>query len=157
MKSDGWHTFLAIVSGYALYMFFIWIFCKVMWLTMKMEVLGNHDYSFLLDDDTNQHIIVAVGIFEKFLIFPEEPSQTPTVLRLALGNPGSDGAPRSARRPGAGRTLATAMGASQIPFKGYIEIFHEISGNFKKFPEICRTKYISKQNHEFASTFLRSL
>ena len=31
-----------------------------------MEVLGNHDYSFLLDDEKNQHMIVAVGIFEKF-------------------------------------------------------------------------------------------
>lgn len=33
---------------------------------MKLEILGLHDQSFLLDDDDNHHTIVAVGIFEKF-------------------------------------------------------------------------------------------
>lgn len=32
----------------------------------KYEALGAHDYSFLLDEEVNQHIIVGVGIFEKF-------------------------------------------------------------------------------------------
>ena len=64
--AGGWHMFFSIVIGYCLYMLLLWIFCQIMWLTMSMEVLGNHDYSFLLDDEKNQHIIVAVGIFEKF-------------------------------------------------------------------------------------------
>jgi len=37
-----------------------------MWLCFKCEALGAHDYSFLLDEPVNQHIIVGVGIFEKF-------------------------------------------------------------------------------------------
>ena len=35
-------------------------------LVFDCEAIGLHDYSFLLDDDLNVHMIVAVGIFEKF-------------------------------------------------------------------------------------------
>ena len=64
---DDWkHHFVSIILGFALYSLVIWVWCKGLWFAFSMEVLGNYDYSFLLDDNTNQHMIVAVGIFEKF-------------------------------------------------------------------------------------------
>ena len=58
--------FLCTAMGYLYYFIVLTIFNTIMWVTIKCEALGYHDYSFLLDDDVNQHTIVAVGIFEKF-------------------------------------------------------------------------------------------
>lgn len=35
-------------------------------LMNRLEPLGLHDYSFLLDKDDNHHIIVVTGIYDKF-------------------------------------------------------------------------------------------
>ena len=55
-----------MVLGTIIYLLFMYLFNTIMWLVFKCEALGNHDYSFLLDDSTNNHMIVGVGIFEKF-------------------------------------------------------------------------------------------
>ena len=52
--------------GYLQYYLFMTLFGFLMYITTGCEMLGLHDTSFLLDDDVNQHTIVAVGIFEKF-------------------------------------------------------------------------------------------
>ena len=59
-------TALSIFLGYAFYFLVCNIFFLVMKVVFKCEVLGLHDWTFLLDDDDNNHIIVAVGVFEQF-------------------------------------------------------------------------------------------
>lgn len=41
-------------------------FYLIMSVAFRCEPLGNHDFQFLLDEDTNAHTIIGVGFFEKF-------------------------------------------------------------------------------------------
>ena len=63
---SNWNLLLAYLAGLVIYSVFVRVFNAYMWITMKCEALSNHDYSFLLDEKVNQHIIIVVGIFEKF-------------------------------------------------------------------------------------------
>ena len=61
-----YHWTLACFVGFLLYQLLFKIFKLFMWVAFKCEALGNHDFSFLLDQADNQHIIVGAGIIEKF-------------------------------------------------------------------------------------------
>jgi hypothetical protein len=52
--------------GYAVYFLIFEVIYILMKVLIKCEILGLHDWSFLLDDSDNHHMIVAVGVFEKF-------------------------------------------------------------------------------------------
>ena len=59
-------VFAALAAGSIVYVLILRLFNGLMWVVFKCEALGAHDYSFLLDEQHNQHIIIGVGIFEKF-------------------------------------------------------------------------------------------
>lgn len=59
-------TFLIFGLGLFCYWLLMQIFNLGMKIVFKCQPLGLHDWSFLLDNDDNHHIIVVVGIFEKF-------------------------------------------------------------------------------------------
>jgi len=60
----GLMRFIAILLGGALYWLANQIFNQFMWLAFGCEALLFHDYSFLLEEEVNRHMIIGVGIFE---------------------------------------------------------------------------------------------
>lgn len=60
-----WST-LSVFTGYAAYFALFEVLYVLLKVVLGLEITGLHDFTFLLDDTDNTHMIVAVGTVEKF-------------------------------------------------------------------------------------------
>jgi hypothetical protein len=58
--------FLSVLLGFTLYWLANQVFNQFMWIAFRCEALFFHDYSFLLEEEVNRHMIIGIGIFEQF-------------------------------------------------------------------------------------------